>query len=155
MKLSQEAKHCVQALILLAKKPPGTVMLLEDIANADGLPRFLLAKTFQKLARHGVLQSFRGGAVRGYALARLPREITLQQILGAVEGPEIFKHCIFWSQACSEEDPCPLHHEWKQIGVGLREGLMQRTLEDVAKGVRHRRRAAKRTVRRVARARRR
>lgn len=150
MKLSKETRYGLGGLIALAKKPPGTVMLLNDIAAAENLPRFFLAKTFQKLTQHGVLRSHRG-AIRGYALAHPPREIKLRQILEAIEGPDLLGRCIFWSEYCSESDPCPLHYRWKSMSKPLKAALLRETLEDLAKGSASRRKAPARRAGRVVR----
>ena len=133
MKLSRESAYGIEGLLALAAKPPGTTMLLSDIAATRGLPRSFLAKTFQKLTRHGVICSFRG-AVRGYALARPPKKIKLKEILLAIEGPDLFKRCIFWSDQCADTNPCPLHEQWKGLSQQIIEGPMERTtLADLMK----------------------
>jgi DNA-binding IscR family transcriptional regulator len=72
--------------------------------------------------------------MRGYALARRPKEIKVKEILLAIEGPDLFERCIFWSDRCSDPNPCPLHHEWKQVKQQLVGGLMERTtLADLMK----------------------
>ena len=48
MKLSRESEYGIQGLIHLAQQPPGTVMQLATIAEAQGLPQSFLAKIFQK-----------------------------------------------------------------------------------------------------------
>jgi len=154
MKLSKETRYGLGGLIVLANKPPGTVMLLNEIAEAEDLPRFFLAKTFQKLTQHGVLRSYRG-AVRGYALAHPPKEIRLRQILEAIEGPDLLGRCIFWSEHCSDSKPCPLHHRWKGMSRPLTDALMKETLADLAKGATPRRKTAPRKTGRAARSRKR
>jgi Rrf2 family protein len=133
MKLSRESAYGIEGLLALAKKPPGTVMLLTDIAAARGIPQSFLAKIFQKLTRYGVIRSFRG-AMRGYALARRPKEIKVKEILLAIEGSDLFERCIFWSDRCADTNPCPLHDGWKQVKQQLVGGLMERiTLADLMK----------------------
>ncbi len=133
MKLGRESAYGIEGLLALATKPPGTAMLLSDIAAARGIPQSFLAKIFQKLTRHGVIRSFRG-AMRGYALARRPKEIKVKEILLAIEGPDLFERCIFWSDRCADTNPCPLHHGWKQVKQQLVGGLMERTtLADLMK----------------------
>ena len=108
-------------------------MLLRDIAEAGNVPENFLAKIFQKLTRSGVLVSSRG-AVRGYALARKPREIKVKEILLATEGLDLFDRCIFWSDRCADADPCPLHFRWKKVRQRIIGELMERTtLADLAK----------------------
>jgi Rrf2 family protein len=125
VKLNRESAYGIEGLLVLAANP-GEVMLLSDIAARAGIPKSFLAKTMQKLTRHGIVRSFRG-AIRGYALARQPHEIKLQDILLAIEGPDLSKRCIFWSQRCSVTNPCPLHRRWKQISQQCIEELLERT----------------------------
>lgn len=126
---------------MLARQPKGTVMLLQEIAAARRLPPGFLARIFQKLRRHNLVSSHRG-AVRGYALARPPREIKLREIFEAIEGPNPFGQCAFWPRRCDDRDPCRLHPAWATVSAKLRQVLEETTLEQVAS--RGRSRAARR-----------
>jgi Rrf2 family iron-sulfur cluster assembly transcriptional regulator len=133
MKLSRESLYAIEGLFVLAAKPLGTVMLLRDIAEARRIPPTFLAKIFQKLNRADIVASSRG-AVRGYALARRPKEIQVKEILLAVEGPDLFERCIFWSDRCADANPCPMHFRWKKLREQVIEDLMERTtLADLAR----------------------
>lgn len=133
MKLGRESAYGIEGLLTLAAKPSGTALPLRDIASARGAPQSFLAKIFQKLTRHGIVCSFRG-AGRGYALARSPNKIKLKEILLAIEGPDIFERCIFWSDQCTDSNPCPLHEQWKQIKEKAFGKLMdETTLADLMK----------------------
>jgi len=133
MKLGRESAYAIDGLVELAASPVGTVILLGAIAARRRIPQSFLAKIFQKLARSGIVSSSRG-AVRGYALARRPKEITVKEILLAVEGPELFNRCIFWSERCAEADPCPMHFKWKWIKERIIGELMEgTTLADLAR----------------------
>ena len=126
MKLGREIAYGIVGLLALAAKPSGTVMLLRDIAGVGRVPRSFLAKIFQKLARHGIVRSLRG-AVRGYVLARPLKEIKLKEIVLAIEGPDLFERCIFWSDRCADSNPCPLHEQWKQIKQKSFRTLLEQT----------------------------
>ena len=131
MKLSRESQYGLEALSVLAQQEEGKVMLLKDIAEAGNLPSGFLAKIFQKLARHELVSSYRG-AVRGYALARPAREISLREIFEALEGPDLFSRCVFWPGQCGDQNPCRLHEQWGKIRPQL-QGIMEKvTLEQVA-----------------------
>lgn len=133
MKLGRESAYGIEGLLTLATKPPGTAMPLRDIASARGTPQSFLAKIFQKLTRYGIVRSFRGAGC-GYALARSPNKIKLKEILLAIEGPDLFERCIFWSDRCAESSPCPLHEQWKRIKQkSFRTLLEQTTLADLLK----------------------
>lgn len=131
MRLSRESGYGIDGLVALAQQPAGTVLLLADIAAAQQLPQSFLAKIFQKLARHGIVRSFRG-AVRGYTLAQSPESISLKEILLAIEGPEFFGRCLLWSDRCAARNPCRLHAQWATVVKDVHEPLLvQTTLADV------------------------
>lgn len=132
MKLGKESRYAIEGLVILANKPVGTIMQLQDIAEAAEVPPNFLAKIFQKLHRGNILMSSRG-AVRGYALARRPTAIKMKDVFVAVEGRDVFDRCLFWRDPCADLSPCPMHFEWKRVRRAIA-GLMQRTsLADLAK----------------------
>ena len=133
MKLGRESEYAIEGLLALAARPFGTAMLLRDIAASRGVPQSFLAKIFQKLTRSGIAVSSRG-AVRGYALARRPKEIKVKEIFLAIEGPDLFDRCFFWNDRCSDSNPCPMHLRWKRVRQQIIGKLMERTtLADLAK----------------------
>lgn len=132
MKLSRESEYGLEGLSVLAKQPPGTVMPLNEIATAQGLPQYFLAKIFQKLVQHGIVRSYRGKQ-RGYALARPPQEIHLKEVLEAIEGPDLFDRCIFWGSHCADLNPCLLHERWKELKPRFIAMMEQTTLEDLVR----------------------
>ena len=89
-----------------------------------------LAKVFQKLTRHNLVRSHRG-AIRGYALARPAETIRLREILEAIEGPDLFERCIFWSGRCGDQNPCRLHQRWAKIRPQLEAVMEETTLAQV------------------------
>lgn len=133
MKLSRESEYGLAALVHLARQRPRTVLPVKAIADAEALPPMFLAKTFRKLARHGILRSYRGRR-RGYELARSPRAIGVREILEGIEGMDLFTRCIFWSNACSEEHPCLLHDAWTVVRPQAMDLMAQTTLADLAHG---------------------
>ena len=132
MKLSRESEYGIQGLIHLAQQPAGTVMLLAAIAEAQELPQSFLAKIFQKFTQYGLVRSFRG-ATRGYTLSRPAGDITLKEVLEAIEGPGLFERCIFWSHRCAEDNPCILHEGWKQIKPKVTAMMEVTTLQDLVR----------------------
>lgn len=116
---------------MLANKSPGTLMLLEEIAGAAGLPPRCLAEIFQKLTQHDLVESHRG-AVRGYSLAGSPDLISAREILEAIEGPELLGQCGFWSDRRHATDPCCLHAGWAGIRPMLQALLERATLGEMA-----------------------
>ena len=132
MRLSRETEYALQGLAFLARQGDGAVVQLADIAAAQNIPAAFLSKIFQKLARHGLIRSYRGSR-RGYSLGRAASQINVGQILCATEGPDLFKHCAFGHHACSgDEDPCVLHGVWRKATDLLQEEVERFSLGDLA-----------------------
>jgi Rrf2 family protein len=131
MKLTRESAYALRGLAVLARRPTGDVVSLADVADSEGLPQTFLAKTFQKLARHGMLDAHRGPG-RGYALSRDAADISIRDVLEAIEGDDLFRRCLFLSSHCSDEHPCPLHERLKDTVAGLRSAVERLTLADLA-----------------------
>jgi DNA-binding IscR family transcriptional regulator len=72
------------------------------------------------------------------ALAAKPRGavmLLVKEIFIAIEGPEVFNHCILGSDRCADTNPCALHSRWKQARQRIVDELMERTtLADLARG---------------------
>lgn len=132
MQLSRESEYGLKALIYLAQQPPATVLTLHQIAQASDLPVGFLAKTFQKLVRHGLVQSFRGRQ-RGYCLARDASEVPLRKLLEAIEGPDLFERCLFWGRRCGRASPCVLHGGWQEAKPHLMAFFEDTTLAHLAR----------------------
>lgn len=132
MKLGKESRYAIEGLVVLAKNPFGTTMQLRDIAIAAGVPQNFLAKIFQKLKRANIVASSRG-AVRGYALARRSKAISVKEILLAVEGSDTFDRCVFWSDRCAEAAPCPMHTHWKRVRQTIAALMERTTVADLAR----------------------
>lgn len=130
MKLSRESQDGLMGLICLARKPEGTILQASEVAESCALAQPFLAKIFVRLARGGVLRSFRGRQ-RGYMLARPPREISVKDVIQVIEGPDIFHRCVFWSHVCSDTNPCVLHPVWQTVRPLFIDVLARTTIEDL------------------------
>jgi Rrf2 family protein len=105
LRLSREADYGLIALMYMAARPEGRLAYRREIAAAHGIPTEFLAKVLQKLARGGLIRSYRG-TQGGYALARTPAEITLADVVAAVEGPMALVECQCEEYTCSQEPAC-------------------------------------------------
>ncbi len=71
-------------------------------------------------------------------LGRSPEDITLWEVVRAMEGPARPDLCVLGLQACSEETPCPLHHQWVPLRAEIQRLLDQTTLATLARQIRQR-----------------
>lgn len=94
----------------------------KDLADNAGLPVTTTAKILKQLSDHGILVSQRG-ARGGYVLARPASEITMQEVIAALEGP------IEMTQGSIEcEGSCPIGRNFEKITSVVNQALMQLTL---------------------------
>jgi Rrf2 family protein len=105
--------------------------MLDELVRGSDLPRDFLAKVFQKLVHGGILKSAKGRG-GGFTLARPAHEITLMNVIEAIDGPEVLDRCVVGLERCSDEMPCPQHDLYKPIRQRLKDYLATTTLADMA-----------------------
>ena len=133
MKVSTRGDYASRALLSLAlhvdESGPTSV---RDIAERTGLPQPYLEQILLALKGAGLVRSKRGVG-GGYVLARDPKEITLGQIVSAVDGPIVLGDFGEPHQngACDHEGQCVLLAVWSQVGRHMRDHLDSFTLADM------------------------
>jgi Rrf2 family protein len=91
-----------------------------------------VAKVLKDLAREGVLMSERG-VHGGYRLARPPGEITVLQIIRALEGPVSLTACVDGTEGnCDVESLCPMRGNWDRVNRAIRGALESVSLAEMA-----------------------
>jgi Rrf2 family iron-sulfur cluster assembly transcriptional regulator len=97
MQVTRAGEYAIIGLLYLAKQPAERTIMIDEISEAEGVPKSFLAKIFQSLAKGGFVRSHRG-AGGGFSLAKSAGEITLLQVLQCVEG-------VFALQKCVSDEP--------------------------------------------------
>ena len=92
MRLSHLADYAVVLMTAAARRNPGERLSATELAGETGVPLPTAQKLMGQLAARGLLSSARG-ASGGFALARPPAEISLADIVEAVEGPIVMTMC--------------------------------------------------------------
>ena len=130
MRLTRGSDYAMRGIVYLAKQPRGTVCLVSDVAEAQGVPESYLAKIFQDLSRSGLVVSHRG-AKGGFALARDPDRITLRQVIEATEGPIALSPCLDERVGCELSEVCEVHLILAEAQAQLLKVLDGAALQDV------------------------
>src|SRR3546814_10728473 len=102
---------------------PGTVVTAPDVAEATGLPASTVSQVLKRLA-HGQLVASHRGAHGGYSLARSAAEISVADLVEALEGPVALTACVDGAEGhCGVESVCPMRGGWDRVNTGIRAAL--------------------------------
>jgi Rrf2 family protein len=135
MELTRKGEYAIRGMIYLAQQPPGKTALIGEIADAAQAPRTFLAKIFQNFAKLGIVSSYRG-AGGGFTLARPASEITLREVVEAVEGPIIPNRCLMGTGTCDRSAECNVHGVWRMVQERIVDALDGVTIEELARQAR-------------------
>lgn len=114
MGLTRKGEYAIRGMIYLARQEPGKLILVNEIAETVDVPQSFLAKIFQGLTRLGLVRSSRG-AGGGFALARPAAEISLREVIEAVEGPICSNRCVIDDGFCDRSGNCTVHPVWHRV----------------------------------------
>lgn len=134
MLLSRTSEYALQALIYLATQPVGKTMLSRDVSDHLGVPAQYLAKILQDLAKHGVLDSFKGRG-GGFVLRPGAERLNILDIVEIMEGQRFGEGCVLGLKTCSDETACPVHQYWSPMKREVMEMLGKQTIGSMAEEV--------------------
>jgi Rrf2 family protein len=132
MQITRSGEYGLRGLLFLAKQPPEKVTLVSEISKDQKIPETFLAKIFQRLSKAGLLRSTRG-AKGGFSLGKPANEITMKEIVEAIEGPIALNRCLLRQGECDEEKACSLRQVWEKAQQGFVEILDRTTIEDLVR----------------------
>jgi len=130
MELTRKGEYAIRGIVYLAGKPIDKVCLLSDIAAAVDVPPTFLAKIFQQFSKIGLVKSFRGTG-GGFMLGRDPGNITLLEVVEAVEGPIMPNRCVAAPTDCERSSFCNVHPVWKRVQGEVQSVLGGVTLKEL------------------------
>jgi len=133
MRTTAKADYAVRAAVELAAVGTGEPVKADRIAEAQSIPLNFLENILSELRRAGVVES-RRGAAGGYLLARAPEEISLADVIRAVEGPLANVRGMSPDTLEYVGSAERLRDVWVALRSSVRAVLEQVTLADVAKG---------------------
>jgi Rrf2 family protein len=112
---SKTCEYALRAVFFVAHRTEsGGKVGIKEIADGIGSPEYFLAKILQDLSRKGILQSTKGPH-GGFFIDDKNRKRTLFEVVDAIDGSGLFTDCGLGLKYCSEINPCPLHHQFKEI----------------------------------------
>ena len=129
MKLSKSSELAIHGLYQLASSRPRQ-LLVSEMAGSQHVSTSYLAKVFQKLARKGLVNSTRGKR-GGFTLARKPEDITVADVVKAVEAEEPLFDCLSETRNCKARPSCLLRQRFCEAENELFSNLSQTSLADL------------------------
>jgi Rrf2 family cysteine metabolism transcriptional repressor len=143
MMFSTKAEYGVRVMAHLAKHNGERPISLATIADSEGLPLAYLEHLVQRLRKAGLVES-RRGAHGGYTLAREAEDISMAEVVRALEGEIAPIECITADAdgvlVCSREhsEPCPTKFLWTRVQGSIVRTLNEMTLAELARAARTR-----------------
>ncbi len=129
MLIKRETDYAVRAVLHIARAENG-IATVNEVAEAQSIPRDFTAKILQRLTRAGILESIRG-VKGGYKLKRPPTQVSLFDVLEAMEGPTSLNLCVLSGDLCDRTPDCPVHPFWVEISEELAGRLKEVTFEKI------------------------
>jgi Rrf2 family protein len=111
MQITRQADYAVRAVLHLARLNGNQRAATSQVAKEQHIPPSFLAKIISQLSIAGLLHTSRG-ARGGVTLARDPKDISLLEVIEAIDGPIMLNECVGENGKCTFEDDCPLRPVW-------------------------------------------
>ena len=130
LRLSTKGRYGTRVMLELALNYGEGHMLLKDIAKKQDISVGYLEQIMPSLKAAGFVNASRG-AHGGYTLARPPSEITLSEVVIALEGPISLVECIHTPEVCDRVDFCVTHELWGEVSEKIESTLRSKSLQDL------------------------
>jgi len=135
MRLTSKGRYAVSAMVDLTKKQHEGPVTLAAISERQFISLSYLEQLFRRLREDGLVKSVRGPG-GGYLLARKPEEITVAEVIRAVNEPIRTTLCVNAMRGCHRGNRCDTHQLWESLGKHIYRFLDVVSLRDVCeKGI--------------------
>lgn len=128
----KETEYALRGLVYIQLqnykgRKPGIAEIAEEIET----PSPFTAKILQRLVRLGFIESVKGKNGGFYFAGEKP-ELSLYEVINAIEGNRLFEGCGFGLKYCDKNNPCPLHGSYAPIRDALNELVANKTIQAMA-----------------------
>lgn len=133
IRMTRLTDYGIMLLTHIAGDPELLTHNARDLAARSHLPLPTVSKILKVLARQGLLVAHRG-VKGGFSLARRPEEVSVAEIISALEGPIAITECsVHAPRRCELERLCPVGSNWQRINQVVREALENITLSEMTR----------------------
>lgn len=131
---SRTCAYAIRAMARLAMLRPEGYASLHEVCEGSDLPRTFVAKIFGALVHAGLLTSAKGPG-GGFALAQRPGQITLLNIVSAIDGVHHYTGCVVGLSRCDDKQPCAQHERFKPVRKQVLGYLAETTLDQMSEAL--------------------
>jgi Rrf2 family transcriptional regulator, iron-sulfur cluster assembly transcription factor len=132
MQLTREGDYGIRSVLYLARQPYKKISFVTEISEEYKIPRSFLAKILQKLVKAKIVRSYRG-VKGGFSLARQAKDISVLDVLEAIEGKLAMNICLVDKKKCDFSRNCPIHSVWANAQSKVVEVLKKSNFEDLSR----------------------
>ena len=118
-------------LMMVELTRDGEMLSAHALAQRVGVETPTASKLLKLLAGSGLLASYRG-ANGGYRVNRTAAEISVAEVISAIEGPIAMTECSVEQGLCSQEDNCELRGNWQRISLAVAQALREVSLAEMS-----------------------
>jgi Rrf2 family protein len=129
MQITRETDYAIRCVYYLKNKPD-EVTMVDEIAREMLIPKSFLAKILQKLSRAKIVRSYRG-VKGGFQLAREPENISIYDVIKAIEGPVAMNVCAVDKKKCSLSSKCAVHPIWVELRKEVEDKLKSKKFSQI------------------------
>src|SRR5690606_21409524 len=129
---SKTCEYGIRAVIyIFSQNSKGKKLGIKDICKEIDAPEFFTAKILQSLAKQGIISSAKGPN-GGFFMEKEQENLTLLDLVIAIDGDQIFTGCGLGLKQCSEISPCPIHNDFKVIRDQLAQMMSDKKIAELA-----------------------
>ena len=133
MQITRAGEYAVLGLMCLARRPSTSVVMIDEVSREEHIPKSFAAKIFQSLAKAGLVKSNRGTG-GGFILLKPAKEITVLQVIEAIEGKIAFQRCLDEQEPkCEHFGGCALCGLFEEAQDRVKDVFSRTTLADLMK----------------------
>jgi len=129
LRISKMTDYAILVMVELARD--GEMLSAHALAERMHIEAPTASKVLKLLAGAGLLESYRG-ANGGYSVNRLAGDISVAEVIAAIEGPIAMTECSAEEGLCSQEDSCELRGNWQRISIAVARALQEVSLAEMS-----------------------
>ena len=130
MRINTRVRYAVRMMAEMAKAEGGAPVALHDVATRSKLPKMYLSQLAAPLKNAGLIKSYWGNR-GGYLLNRRASEISLLEIIEAVDGPVALLDCVANPAGCERSSSCETIGVWQAVNESIVATLRRYSLADL------------------------